>query len=708
MKRKFYVFIFLLYLVLSPGIPAIAQSAAKLVKQADRAYAQLRFAAALELYHQANAQQGGDPHTIKHIALLEQELQHYKECLPWFAQINYDKEAPSWLLLYVQALSSNEQYERADSCLRVYRMRTQQEAPYNFSQVDQLFRDSSQWQIQYASLNSTLDEFSPALFGHNLVFVTNQYLSTGIKRVYARDEKPFLQLRMVTDTAGIKYTDIRKMSFIRNDDVVFRYVFNDDDTYPTSNDSKVAGLYRFRYQDWKGVKRPGWNNGVNVFDNHVNTKYHEGPVTFSSLFDTLYFTRNNYVPGRYRTDKQGINRLKVYSAVYRSGGWEQIKEFPFDSDDYSTAHPALSKDGSTLFFVSDMPGGYGGKDIYYVTKAADGSWNKPVNAGPQVNTSGDELFPFIDARNNLYFSSNGRMGLGGLDIYRVRWAQGAASGVAENLGYPMNTSKDDFGIWCTEDESGLHGFFSSNRYGDDDVFRFRSNPLQLRLSGTVFNRITSLRQQGVTVSLIRNGESRDTLTSLTGNFGWPLLPNTDYEIRAEMKGMKKVVLPFSTKGIDTDSLIHHDLFLEPLPDGALRWPKNCDSLRRLYAMPDIFFDLDSYAIRPDALPVLNKLAAMLRQDTALSLVIASYTDARASVAYNNRLSERRSRSVAAWLENAGIAPARLTVQYFGETRLRNGCKDNVPCPEYLHQQNRRSEFYFVKDGINITQECVHQ
>ncbi|HVI44375.1 MAG TPA: OmpA family protein [Chitinophaga sp.] len=685
-----------------------AQSAGKLQRRADHAYAGLRFTEALHYYKLADEKQPANSHTIKHIALLEQALQHYAASLPWFEKINFDKEAPSWLLLYSQALASNGQYERADSCLRLYRVKTQTPVNYNFSETDKLFRDSAQWRIEYASLNSSLDEFSPAMYGRRLVYVTNQRLPVAVKRVYARNERPFLQLRMVADTGTIKYTDVRKIDSASTNDFVFRYIINDDDTYPTSNDSRVTGIYNFRYQQWKGMKRPGWNNGIDIFDRNVETKYHEGPVTFSSRFDTLYFTRNNYTPGKYRTGKDGVNRLKIFSAVFRNGVWQGITSFPYNNDDYATGHPALTPDGSTLFFVSDMPGGYGGKDIYYVVKAADGSWGKPVNAGPVVNTAFDEMFPYVDNKYTLYFSSNGRNGLGGLDIYRIQWENGAAIGAAQNMGYPVNTSKDDFGIWCTEDADGFHGYFSSDRYGDDDVFRFHMRPLRLRVEGSVFKRLTGLRQEGVSISLISTDQRRDTISDITGNFGWQLFPETDYELHAEKNGMKKVIVPFSTKGINTDSIIRRNIYLDTLDEGSTHWRKNCDSLRKLYTFPDVLFALDSYTVTDASKHSLERLATALKGDTSLSLIISSYTDARASVVYNNRLSARRSDAVAAWLVQAGIAPGRLIKEYYGETRLKNGCKDRVPCPEYLHQQNRRTEFYIIKDGINITLECNEQ
>ncbi|NSL87634.1 OmpA family protein [Chitinophaga sp. Mgbs1] len=687
-------------------VNARAQTASRLLGRADKAYAAIRLPEAMRYYLQANAREPGNQYAIRQLALVAQELKYYQEALQWFQKTDFNQAPSSWLLLYAQALSGNEQYEKADSCLRAYQRRTASSGHYNFQPPDRLFRDSSCWQIDYLSVNSALDEFSPCMYGRNLVYVTNQQLPTAVKRVDLHNERPFLQLRMVPDTGIITYRDIRTLDTSRGTDLLYRYIVNDDDTRPTSNDSRTTGIYSIRTAGWKGIQRLNWNNGVNIFGKNIATRYNEGPVTFSPLFDTVYFTRNNFTGGSFRKDSLGLNRLKIYRAVYRNGDWIQITELPFNSGRYSAAHPALTPDGHTLYFASDMPGGFGGKDIYYVTRQTDGNWSVPVNAGPAVNTAGDEVFPYADNQQHLFFSSNGRAGLGGLDIYRIALVNNIITGEAVNPGYPLNTSRDDFGIWCTQDATGFHGFFSSNRYGDDDLLRFRWRQLSLQLTGSVFNRITGLRQAGATISLRSTDRQQDTLTTHTGNFSWQLQPSTDYEIWVAADGMKKQVIPFSTKGITNDSIIHYDIQLEPFPEAASGWRRHCDSLKKQYTVPDIYFHLDSYQIREDALPTLQRLSFLLRQDSTLTLIIRSYTDSRASTRYNNRLSAQRSAAVAGWLEQAGIAGSRLRREYFGETRLKNNCADQVPCPESLHQQNRRTEFSIVKNGTDILLECA--
>ncbi|QJB32567.1 tetratricopeptide repeat protein [Chitinophaga oryzae] len=568
MKIKFYTLIAttLLSGLLFYVTPAYGQSVSRLLRRADRAHRNQQLVSALRYYKQVYARQPDNRYAVKNIALLQLELRHYSEALTWFEKIDFDKEAPDCLRSYVRALANNERYREADSCLKVYRTRTNKSPDVDFTRTDELLKDSSRWHIDYLSINSSLDEFSPVMYGHNFVFVTNQYLPTGLKMVDRRNERPFLQLRVLTDTGQITCTDIRKLSRLQSESRGVPYILNADNTPPASNDSRVTGTYYFGYQPWKGVKRPSYENNVLVLDRKIETKYHEGPATFSSRFDTIYFTRNNYTPGRYRADRQGISRLKIFRATFHNGRWRNIVSLPFNSNEYSTGHPALSKDGSTLFFVSDMPGGMGGKDLYFSRKMTDGSWGKPVNAGPLVNTAGDEMFPYLDDNNNLYFSSDGLAGLGGLDIFRAGWVNGTLTGPAENLGYPLNTSKDDYGIWCIHDATGLHGFFSSDRLGDDDLFRFRLQPLRLTIKGSVYLKQTGLREPGVKISLVNATNRKDTISDITGNFEWPLAANTDYQLCLEKKGLEKRIIPVSTKGISRDSILTFDIYMEYPPD----------------------------------------------------------------------------------------------------------------------------------------------
>ena len=230
------------------------------------------------------------------------------------------------------------------------------------------------------------------------------------------------------------------------------------------------------------------------FSQTLNSKYHEGPATFSSDGSRVIFTRNNYNNGQSATSKDGVNKLKLYTAKQVNGLWSDIEEMPFNSDEYSTGHPALSRDNQRLYFASDMPGGMGGTDIY-VSKWEGSRWSAPVNLGANVNSKGNELFPFVDEKGNLYFSSDGLPGLGDLDIFYVEMlVDGKPTKNVRNLGEPLNSAKDDFGI--VTDGNRKAGYFSSNRKNggpDDDIYRFsREGSLYpcRQLTVNVFDEVT--------------------------------------------------------------------------------------------------------------------------------------------------------------------------------------------------------------------------
>src|SRR5581483_8759206 len=194
----------------------------------------------------------------------------------------------------------------------------------------------------------------------------------------------------------------------------------------------------------------------------LNKTYHNGPVTFSKNYDTIYFNRvSKELKGKEKRTLK-VERNKIYTAIYKDGSWTDLKPFQYNNDTFSVATPCLANNGSRIYFSSDMPGGYGGDDIYYCDKLADGSWGKPVNAGPNINTFGDEKCPGVDSAGNLYFSSNGYKGFGGMDICVSKNTKNGFSKSAV-LKEPFNSAGDDYGMIFVQ--NGKVGYFSSNRKG---------------------------------------------------------------------------------------------------------------------------------------------------------------------------------------------------------------------------------------------------
>jgi outer membrane protein OmpA-like peptidoglycan-associated protein/tetratricopeptide (TPR) repeat protein len=216
------------------------------------------------------------------------------------------------------------------------------------------------------------------------------------------------------------------------------------------------------------------------FSTKLNSRFHEGPVCFTSDYNTIYFTRNSYLKGKVSRTPNGVNNLRIFIADFDGKEWKNIRDFAFNSDKYSVGHPALSPDNKTLYFVSDMPGGYGETDIYK-SEWVDGNWGKPVNLGESINTKGKEMFPFIDREGILYFSSDGHPGIGGLDNFAARQEE-KNTFIVVNLGAPINSGHDDFGYIINKES--LSGYFSSNRpggKGDDDIYSFSVSKVSLKV-----------------------------------------------------------------------------------------------------------------------------------------------------------------------------------------------------------------------------------
>ena len=275
----------------------------------------------------------------------------------------------------------------------------------------------------------------------------------------------------------------------------------------------------------------------------ISTTFHEGPICFNPDETLVYYTRNNISKGKNRRDQNGIQNLKLYSAkVDASGKWIDEVETSLNSKDYSIGHPAISNNGKTIYFASDMPGGFGGADLYMADLNSDGSIGKPINLGKDVNTEAQEMFPWISPDGLLFFSSNGHIGLGGLDVFVMSIEKdGKTFGNLTNVGKPVNSQNDDFAMTFNKD--GKTGYFSSNRAGgkgDDDIYSFQlAKPFvfKIELKGTVLDQNSKQILAGSTVNLMdsKGNVIATVVSDDKGNFNFDVLPNMDYTIVAQNK-----------------------------------------------------------------------------------------------------------------------------------------------------------------------------
>jgi outer membrane protein OmpA-like peptidoglycan-associated protein len=438
------------------------------------------------------------------------------------------------------------------------------------------------------------------------------------------------------------------------------------------------------------------------FSEDLDTRYHESNAIFTKDGKTVYFTRNNYYMDRYGKDTMGWNNLKLFRAdVGDNGAWINEMPLPFNDDNYSVGHPALSPDERTLYFTSDMPGSMGATDIFKVSVSGE-SYGSPINLGSQVNTYGKEMFPYVTQSGKLYFSSDSRGGNGGLDVYMVPTNNQSVAAI--NLGSPINTASDDFAFII--DEQKRRGYFSSNRAGgkgDDDIYYFdelnapKEAACSQRIAGVVRDKQSGALLPHSLVSLYQNGKKVESvMTGSDASFAFSKVDcDASYRVTGEKEYYQGDEKTLTTTN-EADLELGMDLSLTP-DAKAVAATEEVD--RCQYMLDDIntiYFDLDKYYIRADAAIELEKIVKTLKKCPQVTIEARSHTDSRASHGYNETLSQNRAQSTVDYIISRGIMSNRLSAKGFGETQLLNRCSDGVNCSEGEHQVNRRTEFVIVR------------
>ncbi len=463
----------------------------------------------------------------------------------------------------------------------------------------------------------------------------------------------------------------------------------------TGNETHGATGQNFADIFSSSVDRKGkWSVPVPV--ESLNSEFEDGTPCISSDFSTLYFTRC----------KKGKNQqlgCQILISSANGGRWSEPEvEFEALGDSVSTAHPAISPDGLTLYFVSDMPGGLGENDIWKVTREnAGGDWGSPMNLGEEINTPGNELYPFVHADGALYFSSDSRVGLGGLDIYKATLDE-TNSWRLENMKPPINSPEDDFGIVFEADVE--RGFFSSARKGrgNDDIFSFVLPPLEFSVTGVVKDeRNDEILQNSTVKSVGSDGITVETNTGEEGKFKFMLKPGTDYVFIASQPGYLNGKERESTRGLDQSRDFEVTIYLA--------------STTQVIELPNIFYDFAKWDLRPESMVSLDNLVETLTDNPNVTIELMSHTDSRGTPADNQELSQKRAQSVVDYLISKGIAADRLQARGYGESQpkvvdekvisqygfleLEDVLSDafinqleSLELKERAHQVNRRTEF----------------
>ena len=492
--------IFIIYLT-TTTFALFAQNTSKVFQKANTQFETLGYAKAIELYETALKKPKGATEEEIVKAKLNLALSYklvkdytnseriYRETLTGNPILKGDDIKA--YRHFAQVLTSNGKFPEANQYWQKFNeLQEQDKRGVEFiklnSNREALERNAGSYRIEYVGINSSSADFSPVYYKKGLVFVSGRSANSGIRRVFNWDASSFLDLFYLEDlkaigneSSGASAIGSSTQTPIQKSAPPSKKLGTDYYTPPTPNDAKTVGRKGNEYIT--GSKDLDYEENPTIptekFSKNLNSKYHEGPCAFFHDGSKIIFTRNSQIGGGgiFGQKKNAtINRLKLYSAEFEDNDWRKIKEIPFNSNDYSCGHPTLTIDDKIMYFVSDMPGGYGGTDIW-MTRYNNGEWTKPQNLGGAVNTRGNEMFPFIDERGNLYFSSDFHPGLGDLDIFFIpmNTATGMPSGKVRNIGAPLNSNKDDFGI--ITDSERQTGFLSSNRKRggiDDDIYKF--------------------------------------------------------------------------------------------------------------------------------------------------------------------------------------------------------------------------------------------
>lgn len=427
------------------------------LNRANQSFKNLNYQEAIESYL-AVLDKTDNSEAKRNIAECYRKLDNWVDAEYWYGQtVILPDVRPEDVLYYGMALLSNGKLSQAKEQFQKYISLRPDDLRGQLllkacdqSVIDDIAKRGAVYKVANATkLNTALDDFGPSYFEDGVVFSSERDKGVAIKRQHGWSDRPFVELFYTKATLA--------------DQTTMEYNYSSPEKYSSK----------------------------------INSKFHDGPVSFNSDFSEIYFTRNNLVSGKVGTDNQDVVRLKVFSSKKNGKTWSDMQSLPFDSDEYSVAHPAISADGSKLYFASDMPGGFGGMDLY-VSNLENGRWSPPQNLGPVINTEGHEIFPTLHKDGTLFFASDGHTGLGGLDIYYTQ-ERGNGFTPVMNMGSPINSNVDDFHLIMNEEKT--HGYFSSNREGGaggDDIYTFTKFAVEGEVY--VFDKATSEPIQGAVVN----------------------------------------------------------------------------------------------------------------------------------------------------------------------------------------------------------------
>ncbi len=626
-----------LLITLLSGLSVTAQN--KDTKRADKHFNRFEFVEAAEEYAKLVEDGKGDSYVYGQLAESYYNVFNTEEAERWYAKALESSDNPEMIFKYSQMLKANGKYEASNvQMARFAEMRPSDDRAIAYKKnpdyLPKILEKGKKFNIQNMGFNSKYSDFGGTLQDGKLYITSARNTS---RRTYGWNEEPFL--------------DIYEMSK------------NADGTY------LAAALV----------------------EDKVNTKYHEGVVSFSPDGNTMYFSRESFFEKMYEKDSITKNRysvLQLFKATKEGDKWSNVEGFAINSENYSVKNPSVSADGKTLYFASNMPGGYGLFDIYKASINDDGTLGEAENLGQKVNTQGQEMFPYISSNGTLYFSSNGHLGLGNLDVFHTKEIDGKMAPV-RNIGVPINSNADDFAFRLDE-ESG-EGFVSSNReggVGSDDIYAIKKlQPLcDVLITGTVTDSKTGnpINAASVTMYDSKGNKVLSKVTDSDGTVEFIVECGEGSALEVSMDGYESKRV--TVEGSEEEE-VAVAIALDPIEEIVAVDRVNLDP---------IYFDFDKSNITSQAAFELDKLVQVMQKYPEMVISVSSHTDSRGSASYNMALSDRRAKTTVSYVVSKGIDRSRITGSGKGESEPKEDCGSG--CTEEQHQMNRRSDFIIVSGG----------
>ncbi|MFV5703758.1 OmpA family protein [Flavobacterium sp. XS2P12] len=615
----------LLFFVLV-GISLSAQN--KDTKNADKLFESYDYVEAAKEYLSLVEKGNSDAYVSKQLGDSYYYMHNTIESEKWYAKAVQTNQDPETYYRYAQMLKSNGKYTEADVQMKTFAalvpddLRAKQ-FNKNPDYLSELLNKEKLFVVDKISVNSERSDFGAILYGDILYFASARNENN---KIYSWNNEPFLDIYQSTYNAAGSYSE------------------------PVAVDE-------------------------------LNSRFHEGPVTMTKDGSVVYFSSESFKDKLFEKDKTHklkFGQVSLYKAVKENGKWGVVTSLPFNSKSYSMGNPSIDKDGKVLYFASNMPGSVGGTDIWKVTVNSDGTFGVPENLGNKINTAGDENFPFVTEDAILYFSSNGLMGFGSLDVFSVDLNKDEDP---YNIGKPVNTEKDDFAFTFNKEKN--IGYLSSNRSGIDHIYS--SIPV-------CKGQILSVVKNAKTGELLAN--SRVVILDSMNTILDTQISNDNGEVLYKVECQK----PYTIK-VFKDGYVSKSFPVAKIEEGKITVDAVIDPVEVIVTeteivLKPIYFEYNKSNITKKGAAELDKLVYVMSQNDKLRIYVKSHTDSRGTDEFNLDLSERRANSTVAYIVSKGISVDKVIGKGFGESEFKVDCQDN--CTDDEHASNRRSEFMIVK------------